>query len=1615
MRKMRFKTWTASLLLGLAVMSPLAAQNNFLPQPTREAKPGLRWWWLGSAVDKKNLSWCLEEYAKAGAGAVEITPIYGVQGNEANEIGYLSPQWMEMLHHVEKEGVRLDIETDMSTCTGWPFGGPWVPIEEAACKAFVVDTLVGAGLKPEDVTFRLPEKEKKWARLKTVKSYPKAGGMQRLIALYESRTRQLVKRAAPGGEGYVVDHFDSTAVAHYLQHIEQAFTESGTPFPHTFFNDSYEVYGANWTPTLLDEFARRRGYRLEDKLEQFVDGDAQVVSDYRETLSDMLLANFTNQWTAWAHRHGAITRNQAHGSPANLIDCYAAVDIPEIEGWGLADFGIIGLRKDEGFTRPNDSDLSMLKYASSAAHLTGKKYTSSETFTWLTEHFRTSLSQMKPDLDLMFCAGVNRMFFHGTTYAPHGEEWPGRRFYASVDMSPYNSIWRDAPSLMAYITRCQTFLQWGQPDNDFLVYLPVRDMWRTRTKEWLMQFDIHSMASKAPGFIRTILDIDEAGFDCDYISDRYLLGTTFTDGMLQTAAGTRYKGLIIPKGATLPPNVSSHIERLRQQGAKVITDGDTKAMEQAAKSEAMKRLHGLKIIRRSNSGGHHYFIANLTNHDVSCRVPLAVPAPHALWYNPMNGHTCQASINAEGLALHLRSGESRILLCRQSAFEGETESLLTDDAIDLTANRWRLSFTEEAPKVGATFILDSLHTWENLSPATAITMGTGIYETTFQLSSADAARNWAIDLGYVRESARVYVNGTYLGCAWAVPFVLDCKETLRKGKNTLRIEVTNLPANRIADLDRKGVKWRRMKEINVVGLNYKENSYADWKPVASGLNGRIRLLALKQMTAQERKQEEILNVVHRTNDYFMQKYADPTLDTFVKKVRTSNLWTRAVYYEGLMALYDIDPQQRYLDYTDRWADHHKWTARGSVHDTDADNQCCQQTYIDRHIQSGMKKDLSKVKENLDHQMATGKHSYWTWIDAIQMAMPVYAKYARLTDERRYLDYAIHAYQWSRDSLAGGLFNQQEGLWWRDKDYVPPYKEKDGKNCYWSRGNGWVHAALVRVMETLPSDDPYYSFLKADFVRMSLALLKCQRKDGFWNVSLVSPATYGGPEMTGTALFLYGMAWGVRQGILPPKTFQQPMDKAWKALASCVHADGFIGYNQGTGKDPSAGQPVTFTSVPDFEDYGTGCFLLGAVEYFRLFSKNESWPDGTSMSPWFQRTEKVEIPSLGKRYVVTHYGVGTDSTLVQTAALQAVIDRAASEGGGVIVIPRGTFLSGALFFRQGTHLFIEEGGKLKGSEHIAHFPILTTRIEGQTCPYFAALVNADSINGFTIAGKGTIDGNGRHYWEAFWLRRKWNPQCTNKDEQRPRLVYLSDCHNVTVQDVTLANSPFWTNHLYRCDHVRFLGCHILSPTQGLKAPSSDAIDIDACHDVLIDGCYMSVNDDAVAIKGGKGTWADTDPDNGPCFNILIQHCKYGVVHSCLTLGSESVHDRNILLRNIEVSGADRVLWLKMRPDTPQHYEYVTADNITGTTGSFLVVRPWTQFFQPGNRDDMPLSQCNHITISHINMECRNFFDVGTSDKYSLRNFTFRHINVKDEKKAFDPQVIENSMVDDVMVQ
>ena len=866
---------TASILL-LSSSSSLSAQT--WPEGSATTKPGSRWWWMGSAVDKENLRWNMGTYAKTGIGALEITPIYGVKDNERNELQFLSPSWMEMLRFTEDEGRRKHLLIDMNTGTGWPFGGPTVSLKEAAAKVeYRLIKVSGKELR-QGVDIRLEDKkERQYAQLSRVMAYDQNGGVFNLtditeegvtlwkkarkkdiydvVALYCSRTRQQVKRAAPGGEGYVLDHFDRDAVKHYLERFTTAFENTKTPWPHTFFNDSYEVYKANWTPTLLEEFAKRRGYLLESHLLELFgereDKDNKVLSDYRETLGELLLENFTMQWTAWAHLHGAKTRNQAHGSPANLIDIYAAVDIPEIEGFGLSDFGIKGLRRDSGFTRKNDSDVSMLKYASSAAHVTGKQLTSSETLTWLTEHFRTSLSQCKPDIDLMFTCGVNNMYFHGTTYSPKDEPWPGWKFYASIDMSSTNSIWKDAPFLMKYIDRCQRFLQMGKADNDFLVLLPVRDMWAERhgkgAGSLLMQFDIHSMAKKAPEFIKSILEIDKAGFDCDYISERLLLNTHYENGCLQTEAGTRYKALIIPGSGKMNEKTLAHINEMKAQGATIIYGIDREEMGRHAKAEKMKIGSGLRAIRRSNATGHHYFIANLSPNDIDHFYPLAVDYKDARWFNPLNGEIYAAEHDSRGVRIQLRSGESMILQTYHEMLSNSSpvQPQLTDNIKEING-AWQLTFVNTQPEVNKTFHLSTPKTWETLDDdSVKVCMGTGCYSTTITMTAKEAASTWMIDLGDVRESAHVYVNEQLIGCAWSVPYLLHCGKAFKQGTNTLRIEVTNLPANRIADMDRRGVNWRRFKDTNIVSIDYKKKPYNDWSPVKSGLNSCVRLIETK--------------------------------------------------------------------------------------------------------------------------------------------------------------------------------------------------------------------------------------------------------------------------------------------------------------------------------------------------------------------------------------------------------------------------------------------------------------------------------------------------------------------------------------------------------------------------------------------------------------------------------------------------------------------------------------------------------------------------------------------------------------------------------------------------
>ncbi len=441
-----------------------------------------------------------------------------------------------------------------------------------------------------------------------------------------------------------------------------------------------------------------------------------------------------------------------------------------------------------------------------------------------------------------------------------------------------------------------------------------------------------------------------------------------------------------------------------------------------------------------------------------------------------------------------------------------------------------------------------------------------------------------------------------------------------------------------------------------------------------------------------------------------------------------------------------------------------------------------------------------------------------------------------------------------------------------------------------------------------------------------------------------------------------------------------------------------------------------------------CTLLSMPSFAK--KTIDQWPDGTEIGDWFRQTTPVDITTLGKTYRVTDYGVVNDGKL-HTAEMQALIDKVATEGGGVIVIPEGTYMTGALFFKQGVHLHLYNGGTLMGSNDPSDYPILKTRIEGETCLYYSALINADGINGFTISGEGTIDGNGFTFWKHFWERRSWNPQCTNKDEQRPRLIYVSNCKNVQIDGVKLQNSAFWTTHIYNSENVKLLRLHISSPAKPVKAPSTDAIDLDVVKNVLVKNCYMSVNDDAIAIKGGKGPYADywrtpyNDIDinkfpemigDGGNENIIIEDCEYGFCHGCLTLGSESVYDHNIILRRIKVTEANNLLWLKMRPDTPQLYEYVTVEDIEGNGKNFLLVAPWTQFYDLKGRASIPMSYSNHITMRNITFDCNVFFNVKQQeDQYHLSNFTFENLVIQAKNADFHQEYVENFTVKNVKAE
>ena len=408
---------------------------------------------------------------------------------------------------------------------------------------------------------------------------------------------------------------------------------------------------------------------------------------------------------------------------------------------------------------------------------------------------------------------------------------------------------------------------------------------------------------------------------------------------------------------------------------------------------------------------------------------------------------------------------------------------------------------------------------------------------------------------------------------------------------------------------------------------------------------------------------------------------------------------------------------------------------------------------------------------------------------------------------------------------------------------------------------------------------------------------------------------------------------------------------------------------------------------------------------------EFFPDGiTPIDDWFYNTRVPDLSELGTPYNITDFGAKADGN-IYTKEIQSAIDTAHSNGGGVVVVPEGKFTSGALFFKSGVNLYLEEGAILMGSDDICDYPLCQTRIEGQWRLYFPALINADRNDGFTLCGKGVIDGNGFKAWRAFWLRWEWNKNLSNLDEQRPRLLFVSNSSNVTIADATLQNSHFWSTHIYKCDHVRYLNCKILAPHSPVRAPSSDAIDIDACHDVLIKNCYLNVNDDSVVLKGGKGTDAEMLSENGENQRVLVEDCHYGFCHGVLTCGSESIHNKNIIVRNCHVDETIYLLWFKLRNDTAQHYEFIRIENITCDSAvSFINLNLF------GDQSNNALSsRVNDVTVKNCSCRCDVFYDVTVAEgRTSAQNFTLENLQINCRESRFDRSIAQNTVARNVCI-
>ncbi len=897
----------------------LATLHNSFAQPPDDSRIMMRWWWFGPAVTKPELQRELEQMKAAGIGGVEIATLYAQALDDPStgfrNLPYLSDEHIDDLRFVAEQARRLGLRVDITLGSGWPFGGPSIPVTRAAGELrgeFVT-------IPPGSTSVAVPYIDT-GERLLTAFLVPGSGSDLKLqqaaqasdirdgrlllpttsnppgTALFfiSSRTGMVVKRPAVGAEGFVLDHYDRQAIETHLRAVGDRLLEAfGDHPPYAVFSDSLEDYGSDWTPDLLAEFHRRRGYDLEPYLPALI-GDigpntAAIRRDWGRTLTELANENFLQPIHAWAQQHHTLLRSQTYGFPPVTLSSNQYEDLPEGEGKA---------------TLMMWREFSDTRWAASAGHLFNHPVVSSETWTWLhSPAFRATPLDMKAEADLHFLQGINQLVGHGWPYSPEVAGEPGWRMYAAAALNAHNPWFPVMPDLAKYLQRVSFALSQGKPANDVALLLPNDDVWASFTA----RLQKNKPATSAAGFDETgsnvtvdesmgkflgkdvIGQVLDAGFNLDFI-----------DADAVDTLGIPYKALILPGVDRLPPATCAKVLAFAQRGGIVIAtrrvpstapglmnaDQDSTRIQEISHTLFSSNLKTAQFVEDENQlgatlashltpdfalspktpeigfihrklpEGDLYFVANTDNQPKHVSAKFRSAAKHAEFWDPFSGMVSAISDPAN-IKLDLQPYESRLIFFSDQAMPAQPgRSTGKATQVDLS-HGWQVTFANNGPAIE----MPDLHSWTE-DPHLLYYSGLATYEKSFDLPLTSSAPGATVVLDFgpgtpvdkpsplgdhsmraylespVREAAQVYVNGKFAGSAWRPPYQVDLTPFLKPGTNDLRITVGNTAINELAG--RSLPNYRLLWDL--YGLRFVPQDMQNLQPLPSGIIGRITLI-----------------------------------------------------------------------------------------------------------------------------------------------------------------------------------------------------------------------------------------------------------------------------------------------------------------------------------------------------------------------------------------------------------------------------------------------------------------------------------------------------------------------------------------------------------------------------------------------------------------------------------------------------------------------------------------------------------------------------------------------------------------------------------------------------